>query len=80
MKVIKTTVTLAIGSLLTMQQVYAGGFFNGGGGGGGGSAGRDGVVDGDVVSVPEIDGSGAIIAIAMIGGLVALFREKFFRK
>jgi len=30
--------------------------------------------------VPEIDGSGAIIAIALIGVLVALFREKFFRK
>ena len=30
--------------------------------------------------VPEIDGSGAIIAIGLIGVLVALFREKFFRK
>jgi len=32
------------------------------------------------IVIPEIDGSGAIIAIAMIGVLVALFREKFFRK
>ena len=30
--------------------------------------------------IPEIDGSGAIIAIGLIGVLVALFREKFFRK
>ena len=32
------------------------------------------------VRVPEIDGSGAIIAIGLLAGLVALFREKFFRK
>ena len=32
------------------------------------------------VIVPEIDGSGAIIAIGLIAGLVALVREKFFRK
>jgi hypothetical protein len=30
--------------------------------------------------VPEIDGSGAIIAIGLVAGLVALVREKFFRK
>ena len=31
-------------------------------------------------AIPEIDGSGAIVAIALIAGLVALVREKFFRK
>jgi len=30
--------------------------------------------------VPEIDGAGAIIAIGLVAGLVALVREKFFRK
>ena len=29
--------------------------------------------------VPEIDGSGAIIAIGLVVGLVALIREKFYR-
>ena len=32
------------------------------------------------VVVPEIDGSGAIIAIGLVAGLVALVRERFFRK
>jgi hypothetical protein len=32
------------------------------------------------VSVPEIDGSGAIIGIGMVVGLAALVREKFYRK
>ena len=30
--------------------------------------------------VPEMDGSGAIIAIGLVVGLVALFREKFYNK
>ena len=30
--------------------------------------------------VPEIDGSGAIIAIGLVAGLVALVREKFYKK
>ena len=30
--------------------------------------------------VPEIDGSGAIIAIGLVAGVVALVREKFFNK
>ena len=30
--------------------------------------------------IPEIDGGGAILAIGLIAGLVALVREKFFRK
>lgn len=32
------------------------------------------------VVVPEIDGSGAILAIGLIAGIVALVREKIFRK
>ena len=32
------------------------------------------------VDVPEIDGTGAFIAIGLLAGLVALLREKFFRK
>jgi hypothetical protein len=32
------------------------------------------------IPVPEIDGSGAIIGIGLLAGVVALFREKFFRK
>ena len=32
------------------------------------------------LAVPEIDGSGAIIAIGLVTGLVALIREKFFHK
>ena len=31
-------------------------------------------------TVPEIDGSGAIVAIGLVVGLVALIREKFFHK
>jgi len=31
-------------------------------------------------AVPEIDGSGAIVAIGLVVGLVALIREKFFHK
>ena len=33
-----------------------------------------------VVTVPEMDGSGAIIAIGLVVGLVAFFREKFYNK
>ncbi len=33
-----------------------------------------------LVLVPEIDGSGAIISIGLVIGLVALLREKFFHK
>lgn len=32
------------------------------------------------VPVPEMDGSGSIIAIGLVIGLVALLREKFFHK
>ena len=31
------------------------------------------------ISVPEIDGSGAIIGIGLVVGLAALVREKFYR-
>jgi hypothetical protein len=31
-------------------------------------------------AVPEMDGSGAIIAIGLVVGLVVLFREKFYNK
>lgn len=34
----------------------------------------------DGVAIPEIDGSGAILAIGLVAGLVALIREKYFRK
>lgn len=30
--------------------------------------------------IPEIDGSGAILALGLVAGLVALIREKYFRK
>ena len=32
------------------------------------------------IIVPEMDGTGAIIAIGLVIGLVALIREKFFHK
>lgn len=31
-------------------------------------------------AVPEIDGTGAFLAIGLVAGLVALFRERFFHK
>jgi hypothetical protein len=66
--------------LMSMQQAYAGSppsdsdfcqlypdkCFNNGGNGGG-------------TAIPEIDGAGAIIAIGLIAGLVALVREKFYK-
>jgi len=35
---------------------------------------------GQVPAVPEIDAAGGIIAIGLVAGLVALIRERFFRK
>lgn len=32
------------------------------------------------IVVPEMDGAGVIIGIALVAGLVALLREKFFHK
>ena len=71
MKNIKNAILVLAGSLLSMQQAFAGVFEppNGDGGGNGGG-----------YVIPEIDGAGAIIAIGLVAGLVALFREKFFRK
>ena len=57
MKSMKVVAFSLVGSMLMIQQAYAG-----------------------VVSVPEIDGSGAIISIGLVIGLVALVREKFFHK
>jgi hypothetical protein len=70
MKGIKIVGMTAVGYLLTMQQALA-------------------VEDcqtsfvgcnGNGHVVPEMDGSGAIIAIGLVVGLVALFREKFYNK
>jgi hypothetical protein len=68
MKSIKTMGLIAVSYLLTMQQAFA--------------------IDLGCIenpqscaqAVPEIDGSGAIIAIGLLAGLVALFRERYFRK
>jgi hypothetical protein len=38
------------------------------------------ICNGNGQAVPEMDGSGAIIAIGLVVGLVALFREKFYNK
>ena len=32
------------------------------------------------VAIPEIDGSGTILALGLVAGLVALIRERYFRK
>ena len=34
----------------------------------------------DVNGIPEIDGSSAFLAIGLLVGLIALFREKFYKK
>jgi hypothetical protein len=59
MKSIKVAVLSLVGTLLTVQQAFAG------------------TID---PAVPEMDGTGAIIAIGLVIGLVALIREKFFHK
>lgn len=66
MKSMKVAVLSLVGTLLTVQQAFAGNPCPG-----------IGVCD---VAVPEMDGSGAIIAIGLVIGLVALLREKFFHK
>jgi hypothetical protein len=68
---IKTALAISIGYLLIVPQAYAQ------------SACPPGTTSDPACfpsSVPEIDGSGAIIAIGLLAGLVALFRERFFRK
>jgi len=69
MKGIKIVGVTAVGYLLTMQQ----GFAQDPG------CGQTGALCPDI-RVPEMDGSGAIIAIGLVVGLVALFREKFYNK
>ena len=64
MKSIKVAALSLAGTLLTVQQAFAG-------------DGTNGVPD---PRVPEMDGTGAIIAIGLVIGLVALIREKFFHK
>jgi len=63
MKSIKTMILVALGYMLIMQQAYA-------------QAGP-GPCETCDPAVPEIDGSGAIIAIGLVVGLAALIREKF---
>ena len=58
MKSLKVAVLTLMGTMLTVQQAFAG----------------------VQTRVPEMDGSGAIIAIGLVIGLVALIREKFFHK
>ena len=65
MKQVKIAGLILVGYVLTMQQVIAG---------------QPGLICPDCAKVPEIDGTGAIIAIGLVAGLVALVREKFFRK
>jgi hypothetical protein len=69
MKGIKIVGMTVVGYLLTMQHALADYTCPDSIGGG---------CNGQVV--PEMDGSGAIIAIGLVVGLVALFREKFYNK
>ena len=65
----KVAVLSLVGALLTVQQAFAG------------IPPCMESLDGcNGVAVPEMDGSGAIIAIGLVIGLVALLREKFFHK
>ena len=59
MKSLKVAALSLVGTVLTVQQAFAGDSYQ---------------------MVPEMDGSGAIIAIGLVVGLVALIREKFFHK
>jgi len=69
MKSMKVAVLSLVGTLLTVQQAFAG------------TPNCDVIICPDPgVAVPEMDGSGAIIAIGLVIGLVALLREKFFHK
>jgi hypothetical protein len=66
MKIMKVAALSLVGTMLTVQQAFAG------------------ATNGDHtyydMKVPEMDGTGAIIAIGLVIGLVALIREKFFHK
>lgn len=65
MKGIKIVGMTAVGYLLTMQQAFAN---------------NDCQTGAICPEVPEMDGFGAIIAIGLVVGLVALVREKFYNK
>lgn len=67
MKSIKVAGIIVLGQLLAMQQAFAGAP---------GCSEDPSLCNG--VAVPEIDGSGAIIGICLVAGLVALIREKFY--
>jgi len=72
MKSMKVAVLSLVGTLLTVQQAFAG-------------VPPPNICETIIcpdpgVAVPEMDGSGAIIAIGLVIGLVALLREKFFHK
>jgi hypothetical protein len=67
MKGVKIAGMTLVGYLLTMQQVFA-------------QVACPETSNGGCPGVPEMDGSGAIIAIGLVVGLVALFREKFYKK
>ena len=66
MKSMKVAVLSLVGTLLMVQQALA--------------QSPDACGIGAAKCVPEMDGSGAIIAIGLVAGLVALVREKYFRK
>ena len=70
MKGIKIVGMTVVGYLLTMQHALAEGY---------GCPTTD-ICNGNGQVVPEMDGSGAIIAIGLVVVLVALFREKFYNK
>ena len=67
MSFFKSAIVTLSGALLLTSQAFAGGV---------GSACAETQT---CSAVPEIDGGGAIIAIGLVVGLVALIREKFYR-
>ena len=67
MKLVKTIAVTAAAYLITIQQAFAQGDIGGG----------NDQNEGGGTAVPELDGPGAILAIGLVLGLVALFREKF---
>ena len=75
MNKIKTVSLIALSYLLLSQQALAQGCPTDTG-----EVGRETVAfDCPPAAVPEIDGAGAVVAIGLVIGLVALIREKFFR-
>ena len=76
MSILKITALSLLGYLMTIAQAYADSIndFNCGG-----SNLCDLQLQTGGTSVPEIDGPGAIMAVGLVIGLVALVREKFYR-